>query len=116
MNTLKNNVQLVGKLTRNPEIKTFDEGKKVANFAIAVSNSFMDEAGRRVESVNYFDCVAWNGLAGFVEKYAFKGDRLAVCGRLVNESGEAENGVKRSKTKIIVSDILLLNNKKSSSQ
>lgn len=113
MTTIKNNVQLIGNLPRNPEVREFEKGKKVANFSIGCNESYTDKEGRRVENTNWFNAVAWNGLATIAEKYMSKGDRVAITGKLVNENWIDKDGKKHYSTKVVVSDILLLNNKKS---
>lgn len=108
MTTIRNNVQLVGNLGADPEIKTLDGDKKVANFSLAVTESYKDKDGNKVQTTNWFKCSAWNGLATLMEKYATKGKRIAVSGRLVNREWIAEGGAKVTQTEILVSDILLL--------
>ncbi|HTL82521.1 MAG TPA: single-stranded DNA-binding protein [Bacteroidia bacterium] len=112
MNTIKNNVQLIGNLARNPEVKEFEKGKKVANFVLGCSESYNDKEGRRVDNTNWFNAVAWNGLATIAEKYMTKGDRVAINGKLVNENWTDKDGKKHYITKVVVSDILLLTPKK----
>ncbi len=111
MNMIRNNVQLVGNLGQNPEIKIITGGKKVANFSIACSESRTDAEGRKVETTQWFNAVAWDGLAGIAEKYMVKGKQVAISGKLVNKNWVDKEGVTRYSTEIVVSDILLLGGK-----
>lgn len=112
MNAIKNNVQIVGNLGRNPDVKTFDTGKKVANFVIACNDSYNDLEGRKIENTNWFNVSAWDGLATIAEKYMEKGSRVAINGRLHNKTWTDKEGKKRYSTEIVVTDLLLLSEKK----
>src|ERR1044071_2210935 len=111
MNIIRNNVQLVGNLGKNPEEKTLTGGKKVANFSIACTEAHNDKEGRKVETTQWFNAVAWDGLATIAEKYMVKGKQVAISGRLVNKNWTDKEGVTRYSTEIIVLDILLLGGK-----
>jgi single-strand DNA-binding protein len=111
MNMIRNNVQLVGNLGQNPEVKTLQGGKKVANFSLACTDSFTDKEGRKTETTQWFRAVAWDGLATILEKYTEKGKQVAITGRLVNKNWVDKEGVTRYSTEIVVSDILLMGGK-----
>jgi single-strand DNA-binding protein len=111
MNIIRNNVQVVGYLGANPEIKTLESGKKVASFRIACSESYTDSEGRKIENTNWFSANAWEGLAGVAEKYMTKGVRVAISGKLVNRSWTGKDGKSRTTTEILVNDILVLGKK-----
>lgn len=111
MNIIRNNVQLVGHLGQNPEVKTIQGGKKVANFTIACNDSHTDKEGRKIETTQWFNAIAWEGLATIAEKYMVKGKQVAISGRLVNKNWKDKEGVMRYATEIVCSDILLLGGK-----
>lgn len=111
MNMIRNNVQLVGNLGQNPEVKTVAGGKKVANFTLACTDSYTDKEGRKTETTQWFRATAWDGLATIAEKYMAKGKQVAITGRLVNKNWVDKEGVTRYSTEIVVSDILLLGGK-----
>jgi single-strand DNA-binding protein len=111
MNTIRNHVQIVGYLARNPEVKEFGKNKK-ATFSLGCSENYTDKDGRRVQNTSWFNAVAWNGLATTAEKYMSKGDRITVSGKLVNRDWTDKEGKKRYVTEIVVSDILLDNSKR----
>ena len=111
MNIIRNNVQIVGNLGQNPEVKTLDGGKKVAKFSIACTESHTDKEGRKIETTQWFNAIAWEGLATIAEKYMVKGKQVAIAGKLVNKNWTDKEGIMRYGTEIIVSDILLLGGK-----
>ncbi len=111
MNMIRNNVQLVGNLGQNPEVKTLPGGKKVANFSIACTESRTDKEGRKTETTQWFNAVAWEGLATIAEKYMVKGKQVAISGKLVNKNWTDKEGITRYSTEIVCADILLLGGK-----
>lgn len=111
MNMIRNNVQLVGNLGKDPEVKTLDSGKKVASLSIACNESYTDSEGRKIETTQWFTATAWDGLANLAEKYMVKGKQVAISGRLVNRTWTGKDGKSRTTTEIVVSDILLLGKK-----
>jgi single-strand DNA-binding protein len=108
MNMIRNNVQLVGYLGQNPDVKTLPNGKKVANFSIACTESRTDAEGRKIETTQWFRATAWDGLANVVEKYMVKGKQVAICGKLVNKSWTDKEGKPCNGTEVNCTDILLL--------
>ncbi len=112
MNIIRNNVQLVGNLGQNPEVKTVTGGKKVANFSIACTESRTDAEGRKIDTTQWFRVTAWDGLATIAEKYMVKGKQVAISGKLVNKNWTDKEGKQCYSTEIICSDILLLGNGK----
>lgn len=97
-----NNVNLIGRMVREEEIRATSTGKKVLTFTLAVNNAN--------DTANFIECVAWENTAEFISKYANKGARVAVTGVLNQESWE-KDGQKRSKLNVVVRDVQLLENK-----
>ena len=92
MNALRNKVQLIGRLGKDAETITFDDGKVKARFPVATNESFRNGEGERVERTQWHDVVAWGGLAEVAGQYLKKGAEVAVEGRLIYrtyEDGEA---------------------------
>lgn len=112
MKAIKNKVQLIGRLGATPEIKIFDENKKLANLSIAVNDLFKNAQGEWQEDTQWFNLVAWSNLANYAEKYLDKGIEIAIEGRIVNKSFTDKNLVKRTSTEIVVSEILILSKQK----
>ena len=108
MNAMKNKVQLIGNVGQEPEIKTFDEGKKVANITIATNEYYTNDKGEKVEDTQWHRVSAWGKVADIIEKYVTKGKEIAIEGKLTHRSYDDKEGNKRYITEVIANDILLL--------
>ena len=108
MSTLKNRVQLIGNVGNDPEVKTFEGGKKVANLTIATKESYRNEKGEKVEQTEWHRIVAWGKTAEIIEKYVSKGKEIAIDGKLTHRSYDDKNGEKRFITEVVVNEINLL--------
>lgn len=111
MKSLRNSVQLIGHLGKDPEVKEFNDRKK-ASFSLATTDNYKNQKGEKVADTQWHNVVIWGKLAGVAEKYLKKGNEVAVEGKLIHRVFEA-NGEKRYVTEISVNDLLLLggNNK-----
>ncbi len=107
MNALKNKVQLIGNAGNDPEIKTFNEGKKLARLVIATNESYYNDKGDKVTDTQWHAVTAWGKTAEIIEKYVTKGKELAVEGKLTHRSYDDKNGEKRYVTEVVISDVLL---------
>jgi single-strand DNA-binding protein len=108
MYALKNKVQLIGNLGQNPDIKTFDGGKKLAKFSIATNESYRNVNGEKVNETQWHNLVAWGKLAEIVEKYVTKGSEVAVEGKLTYRTYNDKDGTKKYFTEIQVNELLML--------
>ena len=108
MNTMKNKVQLIGHVGQEPEVKTFGEGKKVANITIATNDSYTNEKGEKVDQTEWHRVTAWGKTAEIIEKFVTKGKEIAIEGKLTHRSYDDKDGNKRYVTEIVASEILLL--------
>ena len=108
MNTLRNKVQLIGRLGQDPEIITFEDGNKMAKFSLATDDSYKDKTGNKVERAYWHNIVVRNGLVKVIENYVTKGQEIAVEGKLTNRSWEDKDGNKRYTTEIICNELLML--------
>jgi single-strand DNA-binding protein len=109
MKSLRNSVQLIGRLGKDPEVKDFENRKK-ASFSIATTESYKNQKGEKIEDTQWHNIVIWGKLAGIAEKYLKKGHEVAVEGKLIHRVYEA-NGEKRYITEINVNDLVMLGNK-----
>ena len=116
MKAMKNKVQLIGHLGANPEIKIFDENKKLAQLSLAVNDGFKNAEGTWQEDTQWFNLVAWSKLAEYAEKNLLKGQELAIEGRLVNNVYTDKQEVKRTVTEIVLNEILLLGKQKNTKE
>ena len=112
MNTLRNKVQLIGNLGANPEIRSFDNGKSVARFTLATTDSYKDADGKKISETQWHNLVAWGGLAKIAEKYLTKGSEVAVEGKLTHRSYEDKEGNKKYFTEVVLHDLVMLRTKK----
>ncbi|MBN1414964.1 MAG: single-stranded DNA-binding protein [Bacteroidales bacterium] len=108
MNTLRNKVQLIGNLGANPEIRSLDNGRTVARFSLATTDSYHDASGKKISETQWHNLVAWGGLAKIAEKYLTKGSEIAVEGKLVHRTYEDKSGNKKYFTEVILNDMLML--------
>jgi len=99
-----NNVQVVGNVTRDPELRYTPSGASVTNFSIAYNRRY-ERNGQQVEEVSFFDVVCWGTLADNVAASISKGIRVIVEGRLDQRSWETPQGEKRSKIEITADEV-----------
>ncbi len=97
-----NKVELIGRLTKDPEIRTTANQVAFCNFTLAVDRNFKDSNGQR--QADFINCVAWRQTATFIQKYFRKGNRLAVIGSIQTRSYEDKNGQKVFVTEVIVDE------------
>jgi single-strand DNA-binding protein len=96
-----NKVILMGNLTRDPEVKFLPNGTAVANFGLAVNESYTDrQTGEQKESVCFVDVEAWGRQAEVVGEHFSKGKPILVEGSLKYDSWEADDGTKRNKLRV----------------
>jgi len=110
MKSLRNSVQLIGRLGKDPEVKVFGEKKK-ASFSIATTDSYKNAKGEKVEDTQWHNIVIWGGLATVVEKYLKKGNEVAIEGKLVHRVYETSAGEKKFITEINANDMVMLGGK-----
>ena len=95
-----NTVQILGNLTRDPEVRYTQSGKAVATFNVAASNTFTTSDGETKEQTAFINCVAWGALGESVGNLR-KGNRAFVEGRLQTRSYETQDGQKRYVTEVV---------------
>ncbi len=104
-----NSVVLVGRLTRDVEVKKTTSSLSVTSFTLAVDNQTKDVNGNKTTS--FITCTAWRQTADFLSKYTHKGSLIGVEGRLQQRSYERKDGSKASVLEVVVSTITLLESK-----
>lgn len=98
-----NFIVIMGRITRDPEIRRTESGTAVANFSVAVDRDFPSQDGSR--ETDFIDCVAWKHTADFVGKYFSKGKQIAVKGRLQIRSWTDKDGNKRRTAEIVADSV-----------
>jgi single-strand DNA-binding protein len=111
MSSLRNQVQLIGNLGNDPEVKDFDSGKKVANFSLATHETYRKKDGEKKEETEWHNIVAWGKTAEIIEKYVTKGREVILKGKLTTENYETKDGDKRYVTKVVCDEIVLVGGK-----
>ena len=110
MTTLKNSVQLIGRLGNEPEIRSFESGKKMATFSLATNETYYNNKGEKVEDTQWHNIVVWGKKSDVVEKYLKKGSEVALEGKLINRSYE-KDGVKKFISEISLNELLMIDKK-----
>lgn len=108
MRSIKNRIQLIGRVGKDPEFRLLDSGKSVVNFSMATSDSFKSASGEKSVDTQWHQVVAWGGLAEIADKYLRKGSEIAVQGKLIHRNYEGPDGKRRYISEIIADEILLL--------
>jgi single-strand DNA-binding protein len=111
MKSVRNSVQLIGRLGKDPEVKNFESGKKMVSFSIATSDTYKNAKGEKVEDTQWHNIVIWGKLAEVAGKYLKKGEEVALEGKLVHRMYETDKGEKRYVTEINVNDMAMLGGK-----
>jgi len=111
MNTLRNQVQLIGNLGNNPEIKSFDNGKKMAKISIATNETYTNAQGEKITNTQCHTVIFWNKTAEIAEKFLQKGKEVAISGRLTYREYDDKEGNKRYFTEILGNEIVMLGSK-----
>ncbi|MES0491425.1 MAG: single-stranded DNA-binding protein [Leptospirales bacterium] len=106
-----NRVLLVGRLTRDPELKSTNSGAYLCRFSLASNRTIYQKDAENREEVGFFDCTAWGKLAEVISKYARKGVRVGIDGSLRWSSWEGNEGKKQSKVDIHVENFQFLDSK-----
>lgn len=109
MSTTNNRVQLTGNLGNDPEVRTFEGGKKKARFRMATTDEYRSANGVQVKDVQWHSLVAWGKMADLAEKLLGKGMEIAVEGKLSNNSYTDKQGVKKFYTEVVISELKILN-------
>ena len=104
-----NNVNIIGRITKDVEVRKTSTNKSVSSFSIAVDNLATKDGEK---TTSFFNCNAWNNVAETLSKYTRKGDRIAISGSLIQRKYENKNGEKNSVVEINVNSITLIENKK----
>ncbi len=103
-----NRAQVIGNLTRDPEVRTTPNGQNVCSFSVATSYSYKDANGQRIEKPEYHNVVAWGKLADICGQYMAKGRKVFVEGRLQTREWTTQDGQKRNRTEIVADNVILL--------
>ncbi len=107
-----NNVNLIGRVTKDIELRKTQSNKSVVKFTLAVDDGKDGQGNSRTQ---FIDCQAWEGLAETIQKYVLKGDMVNINGKLINNNYES-NGIKYYSYLVLVNGMTLLPNKRLNEQ
>ena len=107
-----NRAQLIGNLTRDPELRYTPNGSAVCSFGLATNRTWKKETGEKQEEAEFHNIVAWNKLAELCSQFLTKGRKVYVEGRLATRSWTGQDGAQRSRTEIVISDMILLDSRR----
>lgn len=106
-----NKVILIGRLTKDPELRTTGSGIANVTFSLAVQRNFTNQKGER--EADFINCVAWRRQAENISKYCTKGTQVAAEGRIQTRSYDAQDGTKKYVTEVICDNVTFLSSKSS---
>lgn len=109
-----NKVILIGRLARDPEMRTTPSGVATTSFTIAVQRNYANAQGDR--EADFISCVAWRKQAENIAKYCTKGSQVAVDGRIQTRNYDAQDGTKRYVTEVIADNVSFLGGRSTSSE
>lgn len=109
-----NNVVLVGRLTKDPDLKYTASGQAVATFSLAVNRNFTNQNGER--EADFINCVIWRKPAETLANYAHKGTLIGITGRIQTRNYENQQGQRVYVTEVVAENFYLLEKKSSESQ
>ncbi len=111
MNSMKNKVQLIGHLGANPEVKTLDDGKKMARINLATNEVYTNAKGEKITETQWHNIIAWGKTAEIAEKLFTKGMEVLVQGKLVNRNYTDKEGTKKYVTEVQANELLVFGKK-----
>lgn len=103
-----NQAQIIGNLTKEPDVRQTPNGSTVATFTVATNYTWKDANGQKQEKAEFHNVVAWGKLAEICQNYLNKGQKVYIQGRLQTRDWEAEDGSRRYKTEIIADNMIML--------
>jgi len=103
-----NRVQLIGNLTRDPELRYTPQGTAVCTFGLATNRSWTTDSGEKKEEAEFHRIVSWNKLGELCSQLLSKGRKIYVEGRLSTKSWTGQDGAQRTTTEIVIDDMIIL--------
>ena len=109
-----NRAQIIGNITRDPEMRQIPGGQTVTTFGVATNFVWKDQSGERQQKTEYHNVVAWRKLGEICGQYLRKGSKVYIEGRIQTRDWEGEDGVKRYRSEIIADNMIMLDRKSDS--
>ena len=109
-----NKVCLIGRLTKDIELKTTQSNVKVANFTLAVNRRFVKEG--QEQTADFINIIAWGKIAEFCDKYFGKGQQIGISGRIQTRTWDDDQGKKHYITEVVAEEVDFADGKKTNSE
>lgn len=106
-----NKVMIIGRLTRDPELRNTPSGKAVATIGLATNRMWVDANGQKQKQTEFHNVVMWGKLAEICHQYLRKGGKMYVEGRLQTRDWTGQDGVKRYRTEIVGENMIMLDSR-----
>lgn len=111
-----NKVQLIGNLTRDPELRYTPTGAAVCTLGLATNRAWTTESGEKKEETEFHRVVAWNKLAELCSQLLVKGRKIYVEGRLRTNTWVGQDGSQRNTTEVVIEDMIILDSRKAGAE
>lgn len=106
-----NRVMIIGRLTRDPELRNTPNGKAVATISLATNRTWADANGQKQKQTEFHNVVLWSKLAEIANQYLRKGAKVYMEGRLQTRDWTGQDGVKRYRTEIVGDNMIMLDSR-----
>ncbi|MEW6407573.1 MAG: single-stranded DNA-binding protein [Patescibacteria group bacterium] len=110
-----NKAMIIGRLTRDPEVRTTPQGVTVCSFGVATNFIWTDQQGQRQKKVEYHNIVTWRKLAEICSQYLKKASKVYIEGRLQTREWQGQDSIKRQRTEIVADNMIMLDSPPASS-
>ncbi len=107
-----NKVQLIGNLTRDPELRYTPTGAAVCTIGLATNRMWTTESGEKKEETEFHRVIAWNKLAELCSQLLTKGRKIYVEGRLRTNAWQGQDGVQHNTTEVVIEDMIILDSRR----
>lgn len=109
-----NRVVLVGRMTRDPELRRTSSGAAVTSFSLAINRNYQSASGE--QQTDFINCVVWNKVAENVERYCSKGSLVGIEGRIQSRQYDTQDGTKRTVVEVVCDSVQFLETKNNNTQ
>jgi single-strand DNA-binding protein len=106
-----NKAMIIGRLTRDPEVRTTPQGATVCSFSVATNYTYSTQSGEKQGQVEYHNVVAWRKIGEIAGQYLKKGSRVYVEGRIQTRSWDGNDGQKKNRIEIVLDNMIMLDSK-----
>lgn len=106
-----NRVMIIGRLTRDPELKSLSSGRSVATFSVATSRTWTDQNGQKQSQSEFHNVVMWGKLGEIAGQYLRKASKVYIEGRLQTRDWTPQDGIKRYRTEVVADNMIMLDSK-----